>query len=72
MANNVRIPEPSEVQLLTLRQAADRLAVSIPTIYRLMEDGELPWIKLGKARRVPLAAVVALVARNTRGGICRV
>jgi excisionase family DNA binding protein len=68
MGSNVRIADQAEGQLLNLRQAADRLSVSIPTLYRLFESGELAWVKLGKARRVPLSSVLALVVRNTRGG----
>jgi excisionase family DNA binding protein len=46
------------------------LRLSQSSIYGLMERGELPYVKLGKSRRVPHRAVVEFAARNvvTRPG----
>lgn len=35
-------PPPTAHDLLTARQVADRLCVSIRTLYRLLDRGELP------------------------------
>jgi len=54
--------------LLTVMEVASFLAVSRSKVYMLMESGELPHVKLGGSRRVPLEAVEKLVERNTIGG----
>jgi excisionase family DNA binding protein len=38
-------------------EAAEFLGLSRSTIYKLMEDGSLPYAKFGKARRIPWRAV---------------
>lgn len=61
-----------QVQLLTIDQAAARLAMSRPSVYRMMDSGQLAFVKLGRSRRVTLAAVAALVEQSTRGGVAGV
>ena len=41
--------------------------ISRSTVYKLMELGELPWVKIGRARRIPRAALLALAARSVVG-----
>ena len=55
--------------LLCVSKVAAFLGVSRTTIYQLMERGELPWVKLGRARRVPRRAVIELAAKNLIGGV---
>lgn len=57
-----------EEGLLSVREAARFLSVSRSTLYELMESGQLHYVKLGRARRIPRRAVLALAARNLRGG----
>jgi excisionase family DNA binding protein len=40
------------------------LKVSVSQVYALMQEGELPFVKIGKSRRIPHRAVLDLVARN--------
>jgi excisionase family DNA binding protein len=61
--------EPPESELV--RDGLDRvpdvarfLKVCVAQVYRLMEAGDLPYVKLGKSRRVPHRAVVELAAKN--------
>lgn len=43
--------------LLTVPQAADRLGVGRSLLYEMIRRGELQSIRLGRARRVPVAAL---------------
>ena len=52
--------------LLSRREAAEMLAVSIDTIARLIEQGELGTVKIGRTLRVPRDDVQALVDRRRR------
>jgi excisionase family DNA binding protein len=45
-------------------EAATFLAMSRSQIYKLMDQGRLPWVKIGKSRRIPHRAVVELAAKN--------
>jgi excisionase family DNA binding protein len=49
--------------LLTIEDAARALAVSRPTVYRLIDSGALVRVKIGAAARVTAASVDAYVAR---------
>jgi excisionase family DNA binding protein len=54
--------------LLTVQEAADFLSVSRSKLYELMDHGELEFVKIGRSRRIPRRAVVALAASNLHGG----
>ncbi len=54
--------------LVSVSQASKLLSLSRSTLYSLMERGELPYVKLGRARRVSRKALSELVARNAKGG----
>jgi excisionase family DNA binding protein len=57
--------------LRPVRAVADFLCISRSKVYQLMEAGHLPYVKLGKSRRVKWADVLKLVENNTvsRGGV---
>jgi excisionase family DNA binding protein len=40
------------VELLTIREACDRLKLSRASLYRLIQRGELPTVRIGRSRRV--------------------
>ena len=50
-----------EKLLLTVDQAADRLGVARSHLYRWLMTGELPSLKLGRSRRIPVAALERFV-----------
>ncbi len=54
--------------LLRVGEAAAFLSLSRATLYTLMDRGELPFVKLGRSRRIPRRAVIQLAARALRGG----
>ena len=47
-------------------EAARFLGISRTKIYQLMRDGLLPYVQLGKSRRIPIAAVRAYAATNLK------
>lgn len=49
--------------LLTVCQAAELLCVSRSTAYRLLRDGDLEVVRIGRAARVPRTSVIDLVDR---------
>ena len=54
--------------LMRIPDVARFLGLSRAAVYQLMDRGELPWARFGRARRVPRRAVVELAARCLRGG----
>ena len=50
--------------LLTVSQAADRLELGRSLVYELVMRGEIASIKVGRARRVPAAALEQFVAER--------
>jgi excisionase family DNA binding protein len=51
-----------------VRDVARFLKVSVSHVYLLMEQRKLPYLKLGKSRRIPHRAVLDLAARHLVGG----
>lgn len=52
-------------QLVTVEEASRLLAVSKSSLYNLMENGRLRYVKLGKSRRLRRADLAALVEAST-------
>jgi excisionase family DNA binding protein len=40
------------VELLTIREACDRLKLSRASLYRLIQSGRLPTVRIGRSRRI--------------------
>jgi excisionase family DNA binding protein len=49
--------------LLTVEQAADLLQIGRTIMFRLIDNGEVESIKIGKLRRIPPDAIDAYIAR---------
>ncbi len=56
-------------QLLTVAQAADRLGLKVATIRRRILERKIPYVKLGRAVRIPVEAVEGLMAAGYRPAI---
>ena len=48
-------------ELMTIKQVADYLQVSISTVRRMLADGRLNGFKVGRAWRIPREAVAQLL-----------
>ena len=59
---------PQIPQLLTLGEAANRLAVSKRHLQRLIARGELPTVRVGECVRISASVLVACIASQTRIG----
>ena len=64
-------PQTTDALFRTINDSAAMLGVSRTTIYKLLDEGELTSVKIGKARRIPsdcLAAYIeSLYASATNG-----
>jgi excisionase family DNA binding protein len=60
--NSNEVPKKPR-ELLTIEQAAERLAVSRTTMFALIRDGVVPSVLIGRYRRVPLSELVAYIER---------
>jgi excisionase family DNA binding protein len=56
-----------ERMLARVPEIAAFLSLSRSKVYQMMDAGELPYVKLGKSRRVRWSDVMALIAANTVG-----
>jgi excisionase family DNA binding protein len=61
-ADHSPAPEHPGAVLLTVAQVCERLQISRPTFYGLLESGQLRSLTIGRARRVVLADLEALIA----------
>lgn len=60
-------PHPEQVVeplLVRVEEAARMLSLSRSTIYEMLDAGELPSVRRGTARRIPIAALRAWVDRQ--------
>ena len=55
----------SREPLQRISEIADLLSISRSAIYGLMDSGRLPYVKIGKSRRLKLEDVLKLIAENT-------
>lgn len=62
MVRSHMVPEPpgdafSDVKFLTVAEVATAMRVSKMTVYRLVHNGDLPAVRVGRSFRVPEDAV---------------
>src|SRR5664279_4885789 len=61
-------PEPGHSDLVTVAEAAQRLAVSRSTIYAMMASGDLPYVQIGAKRGVTVEDLRLYVERHRAVG----
>jgi excisionase family DNA binding protein len=66
---NDRTERPDRVLLLTIIEAAHVLSIGRTTMYELVAAGEIDVVHIGRAVRVPVAALDAFVARQCRSRV---
>lgn len=54
----------TDTSLERVPAVASYLGVSRSKVYAMMETGELPYVKLGKSRRVPRWAIQRLIEKH--------
>lgn len=52
---------------LTVREVSDQLRLSRMTVYRLMESGEMPSLRVGRNLRIPAEDLKEYISSNTTG-----
>lgn len=57
--------ESSQPVLLYVSEAAKMLALSRARVYQMVASGELPHVRFGKAVRIPCAALLRYIERQT-------
>lgn len=57
-------------RLLTSRQAAEMLNIGERSLWTMRQTGQLPFVKIGKSVRIPVAAIDKWIAdqQHTVGG----
>lgn len=63
LANNRGVSVVPTNAKLTTQQAADHLGISRPTLVKLLEQGDIPFTKVGRHRRVLLTDLIAYEER---------
>jgi excisionase family DNA binding protein len=56
-------------KFLSVREAAGELTVGRTLVYGLMEAGELPYVRIGKTRRISRDALNEFIKKNTVGAV---
>lgn len=70
---SLELPRESEYaqgveKLLKVAEAAKLLSLSRSTLYQLMESGQLVYVRIGRARRIPRSALAEIMKKNWKGG----
>lgn len=66
LEGRVSLGNADDLRTLTLTEAANRLNVSRPTIYRVVKSGQLETVLIGGHERIPVRALTAYATRSVR------
>lgn len=64
MCDGLAVTVAPQTRELSTQQAADLLGISRPTLVRLLEEGEIPFMKTRRHRRVMLADILEFQKRQ--------
>jgi excisionase family DNA binding protein len=53
--------------MLRMKEAAEILNCSLPTMHRLVNSGQVPSLRVGSMLRIPKARFMSWIAANTTG-----
>jgi excisionase family DNA binding protein len=56
-----------EIRMVAPKAGAAYLGISVPTLYRLLAAKKIPSVKIGRARRIQVAALDAFVESCSSG-----
>jgi excisionase family DNA binding protein len=60
----------NKVSFLTTKEVAEKLRVTVRTVHKLIEEGELTAFRVGSQWRIPPEEVDAMLERNVSKGAC--
>jgi excisionase family DNA binding protein len=69
MASQLKYQELCEGGLDRIRDAEDFTRLSRSKLYALMKAGELPYVRIGRCRRIPHRALIELAARHAGSSV---
>lgn len=58
-------------RLMTVAETAELLHIAKRTVYRLMESGQLVYVRIGRARRIPVEEIDRFIESAKTGGFAR-
>ena len=61
----MQMSQPMSVRLLDVSEAADRLRVSVPWIYKAARERRIPVTRIGRSLRFDPAALDRFIGRST-------
>jgi excisionase family DNA binding protein len=57
----------AQPRVVKVKIAAEMLCISRSQVYKLMDSGQLPYVKLNRSRRIELTAIEKLIAVSRVG-----
>ncbi len=60
------MPDKEDPKFLTVAEVAAELQTHVATVYRWVNSGELPGVRIGRSVRIPAAEYRALLERRQR------
>jgi excisionase family DNA binding protein len=54
-------------ELLTPKQVAEKLNISLSMVYKLIRDKRIKYVKIGRSKRIPAEALDEFIQKNTEG-----
>ena len=57
-----------QAEVLTAAEAAELLRISVKTVYKAVENGQLPVLRFGRIIRIPVHALERMLDESTPSG----